>query len=30
MTDIVTTNSITIDAPAEEVWKALTTPAVIK
>jgi uncharacterized protein YndB with AHSA1/START domain len=30
MSDIRSTSSITIEAPAEEVWKALTTPEVIK
>src|SRR5918996_5056483 len=30
MRDISTSTSITIDAPAEEVWKALTTPELIK
>jgi uncharacterized protein YndB with AHSA1/START domain len=30
MTDLSTTNSITIDAPIEEVWRAVTTPELIK
>ena len=30
MTDITTENSITIDASAERVWEALTTPELIK
>ena len=30
MSDLTTTKSSTIDAPIEEVWKALTTPARIK
>jgi uncharacterized protein YndB with AHSA1/START domain len=29
-TDISTTSSVAIDAPADEVWKALTTPELIK
>ena len=30
MDDLGTTTSITIEAPADEVWKAITTPALIK
>jgi uncharacterized protein YndB with AHSA1/START domain len=30
MTDLSLTSSITIDAPIEEVWRAVTTPALIK
>jgi uncharacterized protein YndB with AHSA1/START domain len=30
MTDLSLTSSITIDAPIEDVWKAVTTPALIK
>jgi uncharacterized protein YndB with AHSA1/START domain len=30
MSDLATTNSITIDAPIDDVWKALTTPELIK
>ena len=30
MTDLSLTSSITIDAPIEDVWRAVTTPAVIK
>jgi uncharacterized protein YndB with AHSA1/START domain len=30
MTDIRTSSSIAIDAPIDEVWKALTTPEIIK
>jgi uncharacterized protein YndB with AHSA1/START domain len=30
MSDITTSNAIAIDAPAEEVWEALTTPSLIK
>ena len=30
MNDLDTTNSIMIDAPTEEVWKAITTPELIK
>ena len=29
-TDLETTHSITIDAPAEKVWQAVTTPELIK
>jgi uncharacterized protein YndB with AHSA1/START domain len=29
-TDLITTASVTIDAPREKVWEALTTPALIK
>jgi uncharacterized protein YndB with AHSA1/START domain len=30
MSDLTTTNSITVDASVEDVWKALTTPELIK
>jgi uncharacterized protein YndB with AHSA1/START domain len=30
MTDLSLTSSITIDAPIEDVWRAVTTPALIK
>jgi uncharacterized protein YndB with AHSA1/START domain len=30
MTDLSATSSITIDAPIEEVWRAVTTPSLIK
>ncbi len=30
MSDLTTTHVVTIDAPAERVWQALTTPAQIK